>query len=188
MPGDRLLGVHVEVAQRGGRRRTPRVELGCQRSQLGYGRATGIDVADEGTIDHHDGSARQERWQVVERWEVDDAKRRGHLVGRAPGPRVPRMEDVEVTFVGPQEHARVDLAIAEERELQRGHHAEVASATAQRPEQVGVFRRRCPRELAVGGDDFDRRHLVRGEAVLARQPTQAAAERVPDDADVGRGP
>ncbi len=41
-------------------------------------------------------------------------------------------------------------------------------------------------ELAVGRDDLDGRDGVRGQAVLARQPAHAAAERVAGDADVGR--
>ena len=42
-------------------------------------------------------------------------------------------------------------------------------------------------ELAVGGDELDRRDGVRGEAVLAGEPAHAAAERVARDADVRRG-
>ena len=42
-------------------------------------------------------------------------------------------------------------------------------------------------ELAVGGDELERGHRVGLQAVLARQPAHAAAERVAGDADVGRG-
>jgi hypothetical protein len=40
-------------------------------------------------------------------------------------------------------------------------------------------------EQPVGGDDLDRRHVVRSDPVLAAEPGQPAAECVPDDADVG---
>jgi hypothetical protein len=44
-----------------------------------------------------------------------------------------------------------------------------------------------PAQLAVGRDELDGRERVRLEAVLARQPAEAAAERVAGDADVARG-
>jgi len=39
---------------------------------------------------------------------------------------------------------------------------------------------------ALGGDDLGGEHPVGAQAVAARAPAQAAAERVADDADVGR--
>ena len=44
-----------------------------------------------------------------------------------------------------------------------------------------------PDQLAVGGHELDGREAVRLEAVLARQPADAAAEGVAHDAHVGRG-
>ena len=65
--------------------------------------------------------------------------------------------------------------------------AERAAAAAKRPEQVGLVRPVGADEVARRGDDLDRRHLVGADAVLAGEPGEAAAERVADDADVGRG-
>ena len=42
-------------------------------------------------------------------------------------------------------------------------------------------------ELAVGGDELERGDGVGLQAVLAREPAHAAAERVAGDADVRRG-
>ena len=72
-------------------------------------------------------------------------------------------------------------------ELDRGHDAEVAAAAAQRPEQVGWCSASARTRLAVGGDELERGHGVGLQAVLARQPADAAAERVAGDPDVGRG-
>jgi hypothetical protein len=47
------------------------------------------------------------------------------------------------------------------------HHAEVAAAAAQPPEQVGVLVLAGRHELAVGGDDIRRQQVVAGQAVLA---------------------
>jgi hypothetical protein len=73
-----------------------------------------------------------------------------------------------------------------EGDLHRGDDAEVAAAAAQRPEQRGVVLGVDAAELAVGGDDLDRQDAVGGQAVLAREPADAATEAVADDADVGR--
>src|SRR5215468_7214057 len=42
-----------------------------------------------------------------------------------------------------------------EAELERGDHAEVAAASSQRPEQVGVLVLGRPQQLAVGRYDID---------------------------------
>ena len=65
--------------------------------------------------------------------------------------------------------------------------AEVAAAAAQRPEQLGVLVAGGADQLPVGGDELDGEEAVAGEAVAAAEPAEAAAERVADDADVGRG-
>jgi hypothetical protein len=71
-------------------------------------------------------------------------------------------------------------------ELDRGDDAEVAAAPAQGPEEIGVVLRVGAHQLAVGGDELQRRDGVGLQAVLARQPAHAAAERVAGDADVRR--
>jgi hypothetical protein len=62
-----------------------------------------------------------------------------------------------------------------------------AAAAAQGPEQLGLVVAVGPHDAAVRGDDLDREHAVGREAVAPAEPAQAAAERVADDPDVGRG-
>jgi hypothetical protein len=76
----------------------------------------------------------------------------------------------------------------EQLQLQRGHHAEVAAAAAQGPEQVLVLVGVGAHLLAVGGHELDAAHRVAGQAVEAAQPADAAAQDEADHAHVGRGP
>jgi hypothetical protein len=69
-------------------------------------------------------------------------------------------------------------------ELERGDHAEVAAATAQCPEQVGVLVSGRPKLITVGGYDIDGEEVVHREAVLAHQPADATAEGEPGDSGV----
>ncbi len=67
-------------------------------------------------------------------------------------------------------------------ELERGDDAEVAAAAAQRPEQLRVLVLAGVQVLAVGGHDVGADEVVAGQAALADQPADAAAEREPGDA------
>jgi hypothetical protein len=69
--------------------------------------------------------------------------------------------------------------------LQRGHHAEVAAAAPQPPEQVGVLVLAGGDELAIGGDHVGRQQVVAGQAALAQQPADPAAEGEAGDAGAG---
>ena len=69
-----------------------------------------------------------------------------------------------------------------QRELDRGHDAEVAAAAAQRPEQLGMLVGGRADLVAAGGDELDGEDVVAGEAVLALEPAGAAAEREARDA------
>ena len=60
--------------------------------------------------------------------------------------------------------------------------AEVASASAKAPEQVRVLGLGRVDEAAVCGDEVGCDEVVAGEAVLAHQPADAAAEREAADA------
>ena len=73
-------------------------------------------------------------------------------------------------------------------ELELGHDAEVAAASAQAPEEVGVLGLARLDELAVGGHQVDGQQLVDREPVLAHDPADAAAEREPGDPGVGDDP
>jgi hypothetical protein len=56
-----------------------------------------------------------------------------------------------------------------------------------RPEEVGLVVPVGAHPAAVGGHELDRVDAVRREPVRAAEPAEPAAERVADDADVGRG-
>jgi hypothetical protein len=60
-------------------------------------------------------------------------------------------------------------------------------ATAQRPEQLRVVLGVDVQLLAVAGDDVEGQDRVAAHAEGAREPADAAAERVADEAHVGRG-
>ena len=70
-------------------------------------------------------------------------------------------------------------------EEEGGHHAEVAAAAAQRPEEIGVFRLAGRDEAAVGQHDVGLEQIVDGQPELAGEMTDAAAEG--DAADPGGG-
>ncbi len=79
----------------------------------------------------------------------------------------------------PAEHLVLDRV---QRQVQRADDAEVATAAAQPPEQLGVLVRRCAHEPSVGGHELGADEVVAGEAVLALQPARAAAEGEAGDA------
>ena len=65
------------------------------------------------------------------------------------------------------------------------HHAEVAASALERPEQIRMLARRHLEDLAGCGDDLEGLEVVARQAVLARQPPDAAAERESGDAGLG---
>lgn len=88
---------------------------------------------------------------------------------------------------GPRKGAREGLGQRLEGELDRGDDAEAATAAPQRPEEVRLVVGVDADRLARRGDELDREHAVRGEAVPPAEPAEAAAEGEADDADVGGG-
>ena len=64
------------------------------------------------------------------------------------------------------------------------HHAEVAAAAPDRPEQLGVRRRVHMEDLAVRRDDLGRENVIDRQTVLSDQVSDATAER--DAADTHR--
>lgn len=67
--------------------------------------------------------------------------------------------------------------------LESGGHAEVAAATADGPEQVGLVIGVDVEDPAIGGDDLSGEKVVDVEAVLADEVPDAAPERDAADAD-----
>jgi hypothetical protein len=98
------------------------------------------------------------------------------------------VQDLGAALPGEEEDAGVDRRDRVKVELERRDDAEVAAAAAaQPPEELRLRARVGADELAVTGHQLDRGDAVRGEAVLARVPADAAAERVAGDSHVGRG-
>ncbi len=79
------------------------------------------------------------------------------------------------------EHDRADRV---QTEVERGDDAEVAAATPQTPEQVGVLVLGRDDLAAVGGHDLGLDEVVAGEAELALEPAAPAPERQTADAGV----
>ncbi len=80
-----------------------------------------------------------------------------------------------------QHRSAVDRRHRRQLELQRGHHTEVATATAQRPEQVLVLLLAGDQELPVRGHHVGRDQVVAGQPETAIQVPDPAAEREPAD-------
>ena len=77
---------------------------------------------------------------------------------------------------------RADLVQAE---AEPGDHPEVAAATPQRPEQLGVLLAVGDADLAVGGDDLDLGEVVDRPAEAAGQIAKAAAQGQAGHAGLG---
>jgi len=73
-------------------------------------------------------------------------------------------------------------------ELELGDDAEVPSAAADAPEQIGVLVPAGLHKFSVGGDQIDGEELIDGQPVLSHQPSDSAAERQSGDAGVGDDP
>ena len=78
--------------------------------------------------------------------------------------------------------AAVDLSNRVEAVLERGHHAEVAAAAPQRPEQIRLGLLAAGDQLAVRRHHVGFEQVVDGEAAASRQVAHPAAEREPADA------
>jgi hypothetical protein len=84
---------------------------------------------------------------------------------------------------GEHQHAADDLIDRVQPQAESGDDTEVAAAAAERPEEIGI-RVLVHREmLPVGGHHFSREHVIDGQAVLADEKAEAAAEREPTEAD-----
>ena len=129
------------------------------------------------------------------RWCSSGTKRRGrgvqaghhhvHVAGQVVDDIPHRPQRFGALVGAPEEqpelHGRPDLV---RPELEVGDDPEVAAATANRPEQVRVLRRRRPADLAVGGDDLRREQVVDGQAARAAQPSHPTAQGEPADTGV----
>jgi hypothetical protein len=168
------------------RRRHPGegVDLGTQLAQRGEDVHGDLVLGQDGPVDHDDLPSAQ-RWRHrLDRGQLQDPERRGDLIGcpgrplRPPGEHAARLPPV------PHQRTAVDGRDRVEGELQSGHHPEVPTPAAQRPEQLGVGTGVDAHELAVGEHDLEGDHAVALQAEAAPEPPDASAERVPADRDV----
>src|SRR3954447_2049234 len=185
--GHRVLGVHVDMAERRGRDRGERVDLGLERAQRRQHLGRRLGVAEVRAVDRDELAAADRLGDVGQRGDLEQSRGRRDRVGRRAAPLDVALEHLGRVLPRPEHRAGIDLRRGVQDELDRGHDAEAAAAAAQRPEQLGLVVAVAAHEAAVGGDELDRDDAVRREAVPAREPAQAAAERVADDADVGGG-
>ena len=183
----RALGVHVHPGQRGGGRAGEGVHLGLESAQRGDPLGAGLVVGEDGAVDHDDRAPGQERRQLGQRGQAEDAARGRRVLGQVGGPARPGPHHVLGARAVPQQHAGVGVGDRQQLDLQGGDDAEAAPAAAQGPEQVGVGLGVGADELAVGGHDVEGADVVRGEAVAAGVPAEAPAQGVAGHADVGRG-
>ena len=184
--GQRRRRVHVHPREARGRHRGEGVDLRPQRPQRREElRSLGLR-AEQRDLDRREGPTAQLLGELRERRQADHASHRGRGLGRLRGPGVPRVQHLRRALPGEEQRPGVELGHGHEVELERRHDAEVAATALQGPQQVGLVIgvRSDPR--SVGEDDVRRGHRARGEAVRPAVPAQPAAERVADDADVGR--
>lgn len=85
-------------------------------------------------------------------------------------------QDVVGAVGVPHQPPGVHVGDGEQPELDRGDDSEVATATPQRPEQLGVVARVDPAQLAVGRDQLDRDELVGLQAEIAQESAHPAAK------------
>ena len=124
--------------------------------------------------------------------------RRGHacgegdaeLVGRLGSEVAQEAQDLRAPRAAARRSARraPSARPGAARYSKRGGDAEVAAAAAQPPEQLRLGLGVDVHPLAVGGHEVDGEQVVDGQAVLAHEVPEPAAERQPADAGVADDP
>ena len=111
---------------------------------------------------------------------------RGELVGHVGDPVAVEAQHLRRLLHRPDDRSGEDLGTdGVELELELGDDAEVPPGPADAPEQVAVLLGAGLDQLPVGGDQVHRQQLVDGQAVLAHQPADAAAQGEPGQPGVG---
>ena len=159
-------------------------QLGHRRRDLAERLDRGLPGLGVAVEDEHD----RQRRLAVELGRDERRGRSGHQDrDRREGLRRARRDRAEAAqdLAGRRHEQRAaeDHADRIEAELEARHHAEVATAAADGPEQVGVLLLARGDDAALGGDQLDGDERVDRQAVLADQPTDAAAERQAGQAD-----
>ena len=163
-------------------------DLGQAADRLGARRVLGVvqphrDQHEQALADVLGRDERQGRHVVLERGvPADRAGQGGHDAGvlaQRRG-RLLRLVDRD-----PDAHHRAEVVGAEG---EAGDDAEVAAAAAQRPEQLGVLARADLDHLAARQHELKGDEVVAGEAVLAGEPADPAAERQAGHPGLGHDP
>ena len=138
------------------------------------------------------------RIAVVSRQQDDDRASLGQgphggeefgLVGHVGGKIAVEAQDLDAVVDRMcNQTAEHHLPVLVQPIVDRGHHAEIPAATAQRPVKIRVLLGTCCLEAAVRGNDVERQHVVNAQPELSHQPAFAPAERQPGDAGVGDHP
>ena len=115
-------------------------------------------------------------------------RRAGHDVGdrrQLLGRRLGRRDEAGNGVRGgrQQQHPADDPGQLVEPIVEAGHDAEVAPATADRPEQVGMVVGVDLEKPSVGGDDLGAEQIVDRQTELAHEIADAATDRDPADPD-----
>ncbi len=118
------------------------------------------------------------------------ADQRGQLVGAVADPVAVEAQDLAGALSGVEDRAGEDRRARPGGAwyVERGRDAEVPAAAAQAPEQLAVLVLARVHQTTVGGDHVGRHQVVAGQAVLAHEPTDAAAEREAGDAGARHEP
>ena len=117
--------------------------------------------------------------------ELEPLEPHRQFAWRGLGDLAEHLEHLGGALGGPHQASAVQARRGVQVDLDGGDQGEVASAAAQRPEQVGVARGVDPCPAAVGVDDVEGADRVGRPAVGATEPGQAAAQGVADHADAG---
>ena len=83
-----------------------------------------------------------------------ERRERTHLLGSACDVFAIKAQDVAGVLQLVEHRAAIDVVDRVQAELERGHHAEVATATADGPEEVFVLPLARDEEPPIGGDDI----------------------------------
>ena len=172
-----LVGIHLGVLHR------PQ-EVGDRLGQRAEGRDGALARLHVARVDHR----RHDHGAAVPLLGHEGQRRREHHVGdraQLVRGRLGLRDEAgdHVGRRGEDEQAADDRVDRVEPVLQARDDAEVATAAAQRPEQLRLGLRVDAAQPPVGGDDLRREQVVDRQPVLAHEEADAAGERDAADAD-----
>src|SRR5204863_878601 len=135
-----------------------------------------VAAAERRGLDDREGLPPDDLRDYLQIGQLQGPADRGDLVRQSDRPLAVGIEDLLRPLELEEQRAGIELADRDEVKLDRRDDAEVPAAGPQSPEQLGLVFRIDRADLAVGGDDLDRRYGVGLDAVLPDHPADAAAE------------